>query len=89
VAEGYLSEVLVSVRPSYPWANVPRLALFPASLALFGAIFKTPLPVVVRPVLAVLGEAGSACSIVPQTSKASPAFHVVPTAGSTTGGFES
>ena len=85
-ADGYFSVVLVSVRPAYPSANLPKVALLPASLAVFGAMSRTPLPVVVRPVVAVLGEAGSAGSIVPQMSKASPACHVVPAVGSTTVG---
>ena len=85
-ADGYFSEVLVSVRPSYPSANLPSVALFPASLAVFGAMRRTPLPVVVRPVVAVVGEAARAGSVVPQMSKARPACHVVPTVGSTTVG---
>lgn len=85
VEDGYFNVVLVKVRPVYPSANFPNVALVPASLELFGAILRTPSPVVVRPVFAVDGEAASAGCIVPQMSIASPACHVVPTAGSTTG----
>ena len=81
-----MSEVLVSVSPGYPSANLPSVALFPASLLVFGAIERTPLPVVVSPVVAVEEEAASAGSMVPQTSKARAAFQVVPTAGWTTVG---
>src|SRR5580693_8017914 len=84
---GYFKVVLVSVRLLYPLANLPNVALFPASLELAGAILRTPSPVVVRPVFAVDGDAGNAGSVFPQMSKARPACHVVPTAGSTTGGF--
>ena len=83
---GNLRSVLVNVNPVYPSANFPRVALLPASLELFGSTRMTPLPVVVSPVFAVLGEAGIAGSIVPQTSKARPACHDVPTVGSTTAG---
>ena len=80
-----MSSVLVNVNPVYPSANFPRVALLPASLEVFGSTRMTPLPVVVSPV-AVLGEAGIAGSMVPQTSKARPACHDVPMAGSTTAG---
>ena len=83
---GYFSLVLVSVNPVYPSANLPRVALLPASLAFFGAMAGRRSRVVVRPVVAVVGEAGSAGSMVPQMSKARPACHVVPTVGSTTAG---
>ena len=78
--------MLVNVNPVYPSANFPRVALLPASLAFLGAMRRTPLPVVVSPVVAEVGEAGSADSMVPQMSKASPACHDVPTVGSTTVG---
>ncbi len=62
------------------------MALLPASLDVFGATSRTPSPVVVRPVFAVVGEAASAGSVVPQMSNARPACHAVPTVGSTTAG---
>ena len=65
---------------------MPRVALLPASLAVLGATSRTPLPVVVRPVVALDGEAASAGSIVPQMSKARAACQVVPTVGSTSVG---
>ena len=86
LAEGYLTEVLVSVRPLYPCANLPRVALLPASLAVLGAICRTPFPELVSPVVALAGEAARAGSIVPQMSKARPACHVVVVVGSTTAG---
>ena len=42
LADGVLEEVLVSVKPVYSEANLPRVALLPASLELFGAIRSTP-----------------------------------------------
>ena len=78
-----MSSVLDNVNPVYPSANFPRVGLLPASLEVFGEMRMTPLPLVVSPD-AVLGEAGIAGSMVPQTSKARPAFHDVPMAGSTT-----
>ena len=86
LVDGYLSLVSVNVNPIYPSANLPRVALLPASLDFLGAMARTPLPVVVRPVVAVDGDAGSAVSMVPQMSMANPACHDVPTVGSTTVG---
>jgi len=86
LADGYFRVVFVNVRPAYSDANLPRVALLPASLALLGAMSRTPLPVVVSPVVAPVGEGGSAGSMVPQMSKASAACHVVFVVGSTTVG---
>jgi len=86
LSDGYFREVFVRVRPVYPSANFPRVALLPASLALLGAICRTPFPELVRPVVALVGEAAKAGSIVPQMSKARAACHVVVVVGSTTAG---
>ena len=75
--------MLVKVRPLYPSANLPRVALSPASLSVLGATTSTPSPLVVRPVLPEEGDAGNAGCIVPQMSKASAPCQVVPTVGST------
>ncbi len=58
LVDGYFNLVLVNVNPVYPSANFPRVALLPASLEVFGATTRTPLPVVVRPVVALEGDAG-------------------------------
>ena len=86
LVDGYVNFVLVNVNPVYPSANFPRVALLPASLEVFGATTRTPSPVVVRPVLALEGEAARAGSMVPQMSKERPACQEVPTVGSTTVG---
>ena len=44
LADGYFSVVLVSVRPVYPEANLPNVALLPASLAVLGAIEQDAAP---------------------------------------------
>ena len=44
VADGYFSDVFVTVRPVYSLANLPRVALLPASLAVFGAISEDTAP---------------------------------------------
>ena len=81
LASGYFSVVLVSVRPWYSLANLPTVALAPASLAFLGAMTRTPLPVVVRPEVELAGDAVSAGCVVPQMSKEIAACHVVPTVG--------
>jgi hypothetical protein len=85
LVDGYPSLVLVNVNPVYPSANLPKVALLPASLALLGSMRTTPLPLVVSPE-ELEGEAGIAASMVPQMSKARPACHDVPMVGSTTVG---
>ena len=85
VPVGYFSAVLVRVSPEYSDANLPRVALFPASLLDLGAMSRTPLPVVVRPEVEPWGLAVSAGCVVPQMSKASPACQVCPTVGCTAG----
>ncbi len=71
--------------PEYPEANLPKVALLPASPAVLGAMTSTPSLAAVRPVVAPLGVAGIDGSIFPQMSKANAACHVCPTVGCTAG----
>ncbi len=80
-APGYFRVVLVSVRPWYSLANLPTVALAPASPAFLGAISRTPLPVVVSPEVELAGDAVRAGCVVPQMSKEMAACQVVPTVG--------
>jgi hypothetical protein len=82
-APGYCTLELDNFIPVYPEANLPKVACVPASLLDFGAMSRTPLPVVVKPVDDPDGVAASVGWTVPQMSMARPACHVCPTVGAT------
>ena len=83
VPPGYITLVLVSFMLEYSEANLPSVALFPASELVLGAMSRTPLPVVVRPLGEPEAVAGRAGSAVPQMSMARPACQVCPPIGAT------
>ena len=72
---GYCKVEALSPRPLYPWTNLPSVAFFPDSELFFGWMVTTPLPLAVRPVVAVLVLAGRLGCMVPQISIPNAANH--------------